>query len=464
MSLIDQKLHPMREHQPMQMADVLPSNSVGADGDVILVVSESNYYQKVNGVWALYASAGGGSSSGVKTLRNIASRCRHNYQVTSANQAIKTRSLHVNMGDSITAADGIQVVIGNWIANNTGETAGPATSTEMVSLEYPVGFYTMATFAGAQSVTCAAGANVTTDPIKVAIPQGATFYIHRWESFPSAVAIPVGANAATATGESATTYSAAQLAALTVDPKTFLTGVTASGGTAGGAWTMYPLAVLGMSSVPSVIGYGDSRMSGRSDATSSLTTPADFGFFGMGEIFRSIGHLLPYTNCGCESDTVLQFNLTNMFRANLAQYHTHVHVQYGINDLTAGRSAATVLAALQAAWALFPTKKVSQSTIPPVTTSSDSWATVANQTVSASNAARLTLNTSIRAAPTPLWAYFEIAGVVENGGAGAPTGKWKGTDSTPPVLAAITGDGTHETASGYWMIQNSGAINPALFV
>jgi len=397
----------------------------------------------------------------VKTLRNIATRCRHNYQTANTQQAIKTRSLHINMGDSVAASDGVQIVIGNWIANNTGEAAGPATSTEMVSLEYPLGFYTLATFGGAQSATCAAGSNLTTDPIKVAIPKGATFAVHRWESFPSAVNIPVGANAATVTGEAATTYTAAQLAALTVDPKTFLTGTTASGGTAGGSWTMYPLAVLGMSSVPSVIGYGDSRMSGRSDATSTVSTPADFGFFGMGEIFRVIGHSLPYANIGCESDTVQQFNATHTFRANLAQYHTHVHFQYGINDLTAGRNAATVLAALQSAWALFPTKKVSHSTIPPVTTSTDSWATVANQTVVASNADRVSLNNSIRATPAPLWAYFEIADQVESA---RDSGKWKGTDSVPSTLAAITGDGTHATPSGYWLIQNSGAINPALFV
>lgn len=461
MSQVDQKLHPMRAQQPVITYDTLPANSVGGNGDVILVLSEGNYYQNVDGVWTLGGGFGGGSSGGVKTLRNMATRCRHNYQVTSANQAIKSRSLHVNLGSDIAASDGVQVVVGNWIANNTGETAGPATSTEMVSLEYPAGFYTMATFAGAQSVTCAAGSNVTTDPIKVAIPKGATFFIHRWESFPSAVAIPVSANAVTVTGESATTYSAAQLTALTVDPKTFLTGTTASGGTAGGAWTLYPLAVLGMSSAPSVIGYGDSRMSGRNDAQATASTPADFGFFGMGEIFRSIGHLLPYTNCGCESDTILQFNTTHTFRANLAQYHTHVHVQYGINDLTAGRNAATIEAALQAAYALFPTKKISANTIPPVTTSSDSWATVANQTVSASNPDRILLNNYLRGLPAPLWACFEVADVVENARDG---GKWKGTDSVPAMLAAITGDGTHANPAGYWLIQNSGAINPTLIV
>lgn len=402
----------------------------------------------------------GSSTPANQTLRNIATRCRANYQLTSANQAIKTRSLHLNMGNDIPASAGVQVVVGNWIANNTGEAAGPATSTEMLSLEYPAGFYTIATFGGAQSITCPAGSNVTTDPIKVAIPHGSTFWIHRYESFSSAVAIPVGVNAESVTGEGGQTYTAVQLAALTVDPKTFLTGTTVSGGTATGAWTMYPLAVLGMSNVPSVIGFGDSRMSGRSDSTSVLTTPADFGFYGAGEIFRSVGHLLPYANIGCESDTILEFNLSNTNRVNLAQYHTHVHFQYGINDLTAGRNAATIEAALSSAYALFPGKKISQSTIAPVTTSTDAWATVANQTVVASNNDRILLNNWIRGIPSPLWGYFDVSSAVED--ANNP-GKWKGTDSTPPMLAAITGDGTHCGGNGYWMIQNSGVIDPTRF-
>jgi hypothetical protein len=409
------------------------------------------------------SSSGGGSTTPPgQTVRNIATRCRQNYQTVASVQAMKSKSQHTNMGDHILAADGVQIVVGNWYANNTGEFSGPATSTEMISIEYPQGVYKLSTFGGNQSTTCAAGSNVTTDAIKLAIPKGATFWVHRWQTFPSAVSIPVSANAVTiSTFDVATQYSAAQLAALTVDPRSFLTGMTASGGTAGGAWTMYPLAVLGKSSVPSVIGYGDSRMSGRSDAQSTLTTAADFGYFGMGEVFRSIGHLLPYTNCGCETDTIQQFNAFPTFRSNLAQYHTHVHFEYGVNDLTAGRTAAVIQAALQAGYALFPTKKISQSTIPPVTASTDTWLTLANQTTAGTNPQRVILNNWIRTKPSPLWAYFEVADAVESA---RDSGLWKAPTGSTGIYSPVTGDGTHETPYGYSLIQLSNAIDPTLFV
>lgn len=456
MSLIDQKLHPMREHAPLQITDALPSNSLGANGDCVLVLTEGNYYQKVDGLWVL-AGNSGSSGGGAKTLRNVATRCRHNYQVTSASRAVLSRTFHQNLGSPVTS---LKVVIGNWIANNTGEANGPGTSTEYLAIEFPAGVYHMAKWNGADFTTCAAGSNVTTDAIPVQIGTGDGFWIRRLEIFASDVAIPVSANAilAPSTVETGASYiwTAAQWSAVTNDPRTFVCGTAGVSGAAGGAWSLYPLAVLGMSNVPSVIVYGDSRASGRNDASSTVTALCDFGSWGMGEICRSIGRALPYTNVGCESDTIQQFNLTNTQRKNLAQYHTHVHFQYGINDLTANRTAAVIEAALSSAYALFPSQKVSQSTIPPVTTSTDSWVTTANQTPVASNGARTTLNDWIRTTPAPLWTYFDVADVVEST---RNSGIWNVSGGV-----ALTGDGTHETPLGYQMIQQSGAINTALFV
>jgi len=461
---IDQSLHPMRDRQPLTIVPNMPSNSVGAEGDVVLSMADGTYYQKVQGIWTANGGPGngGGGSGAAQTVRNIATRCRHNYQLSTAATAVGSRTYHQNMGDDVAS---IQVVIGNWMANNNGESNGPALSTEYLAVEYPSGVYHLAKWSGADFTTCAAGANVITDPIPVSLRHGDGFWVHRVQIFPSDVQIPVSANAVIAPSsvEPVASYiwTNAQWTAVTDDPRAFVCGTAFTGGATGGAWTIYPLAVLGLSSVPSVVIYGDSRASGRNDASSNVAQQVDFGSWGMGEICRSLGRALPYTNCGCESDTIQSFAASHTLRAQLSRYHTHAHFQYGINDLTAGRTEAVIQAALQTAYGYVPSLKVSQSTIPPVTTSTDSWATVANQTVAASNGPRAALNTWILSKPAPLWAVFDVASVVEDPN---NPGKWRGTDSVPAMPAAITSDGTHETPYAYQMIQRAGVIDPTLFV
>lgn len=409
-------------------------------------------------------SSGGSSTPSGQTVRNIATRCRNNYQTfATAARGIRSRTYHINMGDDIQSSDGIQVVVANWLANNIGETATSVTSTEYISIEYPIGIFTIATWsnvtgvASSQSAPCPGGQEIKTDFIKVAIPKGAGFFVNHIATYPSAINPPVSSTGTTSLAEPAVSYywTDAQLTALTTDIRAFLTGTTLSGGqTTGGAFAQFPVAILGKSSVPSVIIYGDSRASGRSDGTAA-TAACDFGYWGIGEIARSIGHALPYTNFGCETDTIQNFNAQHTFRARIAQYHQYVHFEYGINDLTAGRTAAVISAALASAYALFPSQKVSQSTIPPVTTSTDVWVTTANQTVVASNPQRTALNDIIRTKPAPLWNYFEIADVFETS---RNSGIWNILNGQ-----ALTGDGTHETPIGYQLIQTSGAINTALF-
>ncbi|SEH89568.1 SGNH/GDSL hydrolase family protein [Paraburkholderia hospita] len=394
-----------------------------------------------------------------KTLRNIATRCRHNYQAyATVSRAFRSKTWHMNLGDDIIASEGVQLKYGNWYANNVQEYSGAANVTYYASIEYPIGQFTIVNWGGAQfSPSVAPGANVTSDAVKIAIPKGEVFFVHTISVYDSAITIPIAASAVAALPESSYAWTDAQWTSLTTDPRAFLTGTANTGGAAAGTSIQYPLAVLGQSSVPSVIIYGDSRASGRSDGVAA-NTKADFGFWGLGEIARSIGRGRPYCNVGCETDTIQNFNLSKALRVALAVDHQYVHFEYGINDLTAGRTAAVIQAALTSAYNLpdFATKKVSQSTIPPVTTSTDLWVTTANQTVVASNPQRVLLNDWFRTKPAPLWKYFEVADVMESA---RNSGIW-----AAPGGAALTGDGTHEAPIAYQMIQQSGNIDPAVFV
>lgn len=130
--------------------------------------------------------------------------------------------------------------------------------------------------------------------------------------------------------------------------------------------------------------------------------------------------------------------------------------QMGGNDMTAGtdlatcRSRLTGLAGLLRAAA--PNAAIVQHTYTPVTTSTDSWATAANQTVAASNDVRRQINNDLRAgvlAPVfdgildPLWTVEDET-----------TGKWK-TVQDAGTTAALTGDGIHLTTYGHQVLAAS---------
>lgn len=426
-----------------------------------------------------------------------------NNAVTASVLGMRFSSFHQNMGDEILASDGIAVVVGEWWATSTAENNTAQTTTEYMAIEYPLGadgsagIFTIATWNGGQtSTTCAPGTNVVTDFIKLprSMPRGAAFRIHRYVQMPVAAPIPVWVASTNPCNLFVSSYAPSTAMATQAGAGNTLTPpynvhnwpifpcefqcayasglpvgvnplqlITTSVIPASGFTQTYtvaavsgPLAVLGKSSIPSVIGYGDSKMAGTQDNYNTWADP----YYGMGDAFRGIGQFYPYCNCGVPSDTIAKFATTSLLRQALAQYHTNVHIEYGINDVIAGASAATIQANLTTAYGFFSSLKVSQQTIEPRSSSSDSWATVANQTTGANNAARTTVNDWIRGLPSPLTQYFEIADVVENG---RNAGVWKGTDSSPTPFPAMTGDGIHPTPYGYHYIRNFGPFIAGCF-
>lgn len=105
---------------------------------------------------------------------------------------------------------------------------------------------------------------------------------------------------------------------------------------------------------------------------------------------------------------------------------THVLLAMGRNDLSAGTSAATIQTYLQDMAAPFLARgvKVYAMTLTPVCTSSDTFATVANQTISSApqEAQRVAFNTWLRAN----WAAQGFSGIFDAAWAVDPTdsGKW----------------------------------------
>ena len=126
----------------------------------------------------------------------------------------------------------------------------------------------------------------------------------------------------------------------------------------------------------------------------------------------------------------------------------------GGNDLNnVGVTAATVISRLQAFWTQLKVYgcPIIAWTIPPRTTSTDSWATYANQTINSPNAnwevERLTLNTYLRNDAVNdgyVAQVVDYAAIVEEGGVNQ-TGRWKSDGVTANLY---TSDGAHANDTG----------------
>ena len=115
-----------------------------------------------------------------------------------------------------------------------------------------------------------------------------------------------------------------------------------------------------------------------------------------------------------------------------------VIAELGANDIANGNSFTTVRDTLLAMWRTIANLgiKVYPTTFTPRTTSTDAWATTANQTVCVSEAVRVQINDFIRSTPAPCSGFLDVADIAETA---RNSGKWK------VAGVAWTNDGIHTT-------------------
>jgi hypothetical protein len=176
-----------------------------------------------------------------------------------------------------------------------------------------------------------------------------------------------------------------------------------------------PLAIIANTRVPSVAIIGDSIAQGQWD---KYDTDNHIGFM------RFLAALSPKVggiDLSGQGETVLNQKSNFAKRGALIQYCSHAMQEGGVNDLTAAvgnASAATVEGNLTGAGGLLttytPNTPTYAVTIIPPTTSSDNWATLANQTVDGNSAARVTFNNDMRAVPAPYAGVIEFADILES--------------------------------------------------
>ena len=154
-------------------------------------------------------------------------------------------------------------------------------------------------------------------------------------------------------------------------------------------------------------------------------------------------------------DTTAAFIASHTNRVLASQWCTHVVDQYGVNDLTGGTVQATIAANRSTIAGYFTGKPVFGTTIPPVTTSTDSWVTQVNQALNFYNSNRYNFNALVAAGISGETNYFDISSALD------PTnsGKWPVTGQS----SYYTGDGTHEGNTANIAIARSGVINVSWF-
>ena len=155
-----------------------PSNGTGNNGDYAIDPNAQILYgPKAAGVWPAGVSYVGTGGGAVGTMRNIATRCRHNYQLwaTSTAYAFKSVTEHINRGSTV---PGITVKYGNWYANNVQEYTTWTNSGSVnyfAALEYPVGTFNLFEWSTVQGTphakfgAAASGANVESDVLPVQV-------------------------------------------------------------------------------------------------------------------------------------------------------------------------------------------------------------------------------------------------------------------------------------------------------
>lgn len=213
---------------------------------------------------------------------------------------------------------------------------------------------------------------------------------------------------------------------------------------ANSAVSVRPCAILATTRKGTVYVLGDSRSVGTIGSTISNIEQGEKA----GEICRSLGYEVGHINGGRFGHSLVNFRGNNSRQAQLFQYVTDIIIQIGVND-PATRSLAQMQSDTQYVRDLSG-KRCWLTTKPPRATSTDSFATLANQTPFAQASVLSAYNDWVRSLPSGFVGFFEIGDVLED----TRSGKWK-VNGSPNY---VTSDGVHEVSNGYALIEAANVI------
>jgi hypothetical protein len=290
------------------------------------------------------------------------------------------------------------------------------------------------------------GATLFSDWLTVAIPVGAKFYVRCYHATTSNLVYTdnstIDAQLRDPTGGDIDDYTASDqtMGATMVDVGSSQLGIAG------------PLCILGVTRRPTFAIIGDSRCMGNQD-----TVDANAG--DSGSLARTIGQSFGYCNMattGAGADSWLPASGGSVNRRALLQYASHVASDLLaaelLRDGAAGQATAESNLMLLLGYPEFAAKLRSffMMTTQPSSTSTDNWATVANQTPNATQfyPGFTALNMWLRQT-FPVRNLVDTTTIVQDWSRGID-GIWRG-DTSPDNLP-FTPDGLHPSQYGYQKI------------
>jgi len=317
----------------------------------------------------------------------------------------------------------LKFIFPNWMISSAAESsAGVATLN--ASIEYPMGSGNRVPilFNGSQEVSMASLSYAVSDPLDFVIPTGGEFYVYTL--YENSSGIITGA----LHSEKEVGYNAWSFANGSLSPS----DVNGSTNPAIRTTNYYgPAMILSQTLKPSVALFGTSRTVG---------SGADVGAIYRGEIANHLGGQMAYANfaqSGSSGGGAASGNFD--LRAELASlYASGAVISHGTNDLTGVTGNDAVVIGLLEDLIDKISVPSHLATIAPRSTSTDSWATLGNQTTTAANSNRILVNAAIRAGNVAGAAgYLEVANGYESS---EDSGLWK---------VNYTNDGAHANQTGY---------------
>jgi hypothetical protein len=355
------------------------------------------------------------------------------------------------------AVQDIQAVFVNSYVATTAETSLPETITIGARIVIN-GVAMQLLFKGATTTTVEPGALVKSDPLNF-IVDPVTMTVAYIDTYVAAAATPVDNTKLWPTNfplyqewGDGVTFGSNLTAPAAAAPTTVTLGADVKG--------FSPVAVIGKTAAgsPFVVIVGDSIANGRGDvsgfAQNTLYGREDFGF-----IKRALNAAkIPFLSLSKPGDTYAGFTgagARTLGKRLIALCGCNRMIdEYGLNDITAGTSAASIKTMAAALWADARTRgigKILTTTKTLKTTSTDFWKTTASQTPVAGyepGGVREVVNTWIRAGSDGLVdGFFEIADTIESG---RNSGQWAAAAvGTTHTVTGSTGTTLTVTGAGW---------------
>ena len=374
-------------------------------------------------------------------LRQVANGCYCPSTNTGTGRSLNAISPHLAME----ALSSFKIVLPNWSMAGTNDVHVGGDLTVSAAIEYPAGVFTQVTFGGNATEVSTTLENIVSDTVALAIPANTLFRVRLWMSG-NGVSPPY-------INQSPSTANSAQGACFEINAGVLADKTMGGSVTAATNQWLTPVAIVQSTNRPAVYLGGASKGYGLFDTWDSANV--------IGEAHRGVGSVFGTIN-GCESSESWPSSPTGhqMRRLLATTYCTHVIDDHGSGELTNGDNAPTMLGKAQAYWGFFPGMPVFPCTIPPWTSSSDSWATptrgqtgAGNQTVTPTATKennRKAYNDLLRALPAGAAGYMDVADAVEAVRNGS---YWYGP-------TRLTHDGQHEKQAGNLQIAAIRAVNP----